>query len=111
MFTQQHGTWGERLRTFQWDAGLVTLLFLKKNTRCSWHNHCKTWNQFTLISGKVGIKTDKGHETILGPKQQFTVEPDIFHEFRVYEDSILEEIAYVCYDESDITREKLGGPL
>ena len=111
MFTQTHGTWGERLRTFSWDGGITAILFLKKNTRCSWHFHKKTWNQFVCITGRIGIKTDKGYTTELLPKQMFEVEPGVKHEFQVYEDSIVEEIAYTKYDEADIQRETLGSVL
>ena len=111
MFTQTHGTWGERLRTFSWDGGIVTILFLKAKERCSWHYHNMTWNRFVCITGEIGIKTDKGHITRLGPKQMFEVEPDVWHEFQVYKDSIVEEIAYTKYDESDIERKELGSRL
>jgi quercetin dioxygenase-like cupin family protein len=108
---QTHGTWGERLRTFRTNDALITLLFLKSGNRCSWHKHVAAFNKFTVASGKIGILTDKGYETILTAKQEFTVDPGVKHEFRVYEDSIVEEIAYVQYDEHDIQRETLGGPL
>ena len=112
MFTQTHGTWGERLRTFAWDGGLCTILFLRPNQRCSWHSHKQVWNQFTCISGRLGVKTDKGYTTVLTPKQTFTVEPGVKHVFQTYaEPTIIEEIAYVVYDEQDIDREFLGGPL
>ena len=112
MFTQTHGTWGERLRTFGWDGGIVTILFLRPMQRCSWHTHKATWNQFTCIEGCVGVKTEKGYITKLYPKQTFTVEPGVAHEFQTYEDpAIVEEVAYVRYSESDISRERLGGPL
>ena len=105
-----HGAWGERCRTFSWDGGLVTILFLEPNKRCSWHHHVATWNQFTCISGEVRIKTEKGYITVLGPKQVFTVEPGVQHEFQTGEQSaIVEEIAFVKYDEHDILREKVGG--
>jgi len=40
------------------------------------------------------------------------VEPNVDHEFQTYEEgAIVEEIAYVIYDESDIDRKSLGGPL
>jgi D-lyxose ketol-isomerase len=71
-----------------------------------------TWNRFTVISGKLGVKTDKGHTTVIGPKQMFEVEPGVKHEFQTYEEpAIVEEVAYVKYDEHDIQRERLGGPL
>jgi quercetin dioxygenase-like cupin family protein len=109
---QLHGIWGNRLKTFQWDGGLVTLLFLEPKKRCSWHKHERTFNQFTCIKGKFGIKTDKGYTTILTKKQTFTVEPAVFHEFQTYDEpAIIEEIAYIKYEEHDIIREKLGGDL
>ena len=108
---QQHGTWGDRLRTFQSDNCLVTLLFLKPKRRCSWHYHVTAFNQFTVISGKLGVKTEHGL-TMVYPKQCFTVSPGIYHEFQTYDKpTIIEEVAYVKYDEHDIQRTKLGGTL
>jgi quercetin dioxygenase-like cupin family protein len=112
MFTMTHGTWGERLRTFEWDGGIVTLLFLQPHQRCSWHSHKNTFNRFTCISGTLGIKTDKGYTTKITPKQMFEVEPNITHEFQTYEEpTIVEEVAYVQYDDRDIERYELGGEL
>ena len=105
-----HGSWGERLRTFRWDGGLVTLLFLEPRRRCSWHSHKASYNQFTVISGTLGVRTDKGYTSKIGAKQVFTVEPGVMHEFLTYDDPcIVEEIAFVSYDENDIQRERLGG--
>jgi mannose-6-phosphate isomerase-like protein (cupin superfamily) len=107
-----HGTWGERWRTFGWSGGLATILYLEPNRRCSWHSHRAAWNQFFVISGCLGVKTDKGYTTRLSEKQVFTVEPGVFHEFRTYDlPTIVEEIAFVKYDENDIHRECLGGPV
>lgn len=112
MFTQTHGSWGERMRTFRWDGGIVTLLFLRPNQRCSWHSHNSQWNRFTVIEGKLGIKTGKGYTTVIHRKQSFEVEPGIWHEFQTYDEHcVVEEIAYVKYDEHDIDRETLGGAL
>ena len=108
---QQHGTWGDRLRTFQNDNCLVTILFLKPNRRCSWHYHKTVWNQFTVISGELGVKTEHGLTKVY-QKQCFTVAPGIYHEFQTYKDPVIvEEVAFVKYDEHDIERKKLGGPL
>lgn len=107
-----HGSWGNRLKTFQWDGGLVTILFLEPNQRCSWHEHNAAYNQFTCIEGKVGIKTDKGYTTWLTERQVFTVEPGVKHEFQTSDEgAVVEEIAYVKYDSSDIHRDTVGGPL
>ena len=112
MFTQTHGSWGERLRTFSWDGGIVTLLWLRPWQRCSYHHHNETWNRFTVISGELGVLTDKGQTTHITSKQMFEVEPGVKHEFQsYYEPVIVEEIAYVKYNEKDIIREALGGEL
>ncbi len=109
---QVHGTWGNRLKIFEWSGGLVTILWLEPNKRCSWHKHNTSFNQFTCISGELGIKTDKGYVTKLGPKQTFTVEPGVYHEFQTYDEpTLIQEIAYVRYNEADIKREKTGGAL
>jgi quercetin dioxygenase-like cupin family protein len=109
---QTHGTWGERLRTFEWSGGIVTILFLQPSHECSWHKHIASYNKFTCISGKVVIETDKGYKTELFPKQEFTVEPGVMHKFiTVDEYAVVEEIAYCKYNEHDIQREKLGGPV
>lgn len=112
-----HGTWGERVRTFRTDNALVTILYLSPHKRCSWHSHKMCSNQFFCISGQLGIKTDVGPNgqrpvTVIGPKQAFTVKPGITHEFQTYDEpTIIEEIAYVKYEENDIFREQLGGDL
>ena len=109
---QFHGTWGNRLVTFNWSGGLVTLLWLEPNHRCSWHSHKTAWNQFTVITGMLGVKTDKGYTTFIKPKQCFTVEPGVKHEFRTYDaPTVIQEVAYVEYDKNDIDREVIGGLL
>jgi len=110
--TQTHGTWGERMATFRWDGGLVTILWLKPYSRCSYHYHNTAYNRFTVISGKLKVKTEKGHTTILLPRQQFDCEPSLLHEFQTdSEPTIIEEIAFVRYDESDIVRDTLGSTI
>jgi len=107
-----HGTWGNRCVTFEWDGGIATVLFLEPNQRCSYHLHKTTWNQFFVIQGKLGVTTDKGYTTVLGPRQVFTVEPGIEHEFLTYDEpTIVEEIAFVKYNPGDIDRRRLGGPV
>jgi len=107
-----HGTWGERIRTFEWDGGIVTILALEPNRRCSWHRHITAYNQFYVISGILGVKTDKGYTTKLNPGQSFTVDPGVYHEFQTYDDpAVIEEIAFVSYDANDIQRTTLGGAL
>ncbi len=107
-----HGTWGNRTRTFEWDGGIATILVLEPKKRCSWHYHNTAYNQFYVISGKLGVKTDKGYTTVLSPGNSFTVEPGVYHEFQTYEEpAVIEEIAYVKYDTGDIHRKQLGGDL
>ena len=112
---RQHGTWGERVRTFKTDNCLVTILYLKANKRCSWHKHSTAYNQFFVIKGKLGVRTNIGPEqetdtAIVEEGQSFIVKPGIHHEFITYDEpTTIEEVAYVKYDESDILRTRLGG--
>jgi len=102
--------WGERWLLRQDSTHAVSFLKLKKNTRCSWHVHQQKYNLFVVLSGKVGIKTEHG-EIVLETGQEFTVNPGMFHEFRVYEDSEMIEEMFVSYNEADIQRETLGSVL
>jgi mannose-6-phosphate isomerase-like protein (cupin superfamily) len=110
-----HGTWGVRTRTFETNDTLVTILRLKPQKRCSWHSHKTAYNQFYVIEGKLGVKTDIGPDdqrqvTVINPGQSFTVAPGVTHQFMTHElPTVIEEIAYVRYDSSDIHRKQLGG--
>ena len=115
MVNQFHGTWGRRVVTFQTDAMIATILFLRPNKRCSWHYHKTAFNQFYVIKGRVYVKSDIGPEGELNTTQLdeghvFTVQPGVRHEFSTDTlGAVVEEIAYVKYDASDIYREVLGG--
>jgi len=102
--------WGERYLLRKDSTHAISYLKLKKKTRCSWHKHEQKFNLFFVIKGKVGIKTEYG-EIVLTDGQELTVEPGLFHEFRVYEDSLMLEEMFVKYDESDIQRKNLGSKL
>lgn len=107
-----HGTWGRRIRIFQDDHTLTTVLYLEPNKRCSWHYHNTRTDQFFVISGKMGVKTDKKYTTILTEGQSFTVEPGVKHEFQTYDkEAVVIEISYTKYDDSDIHRIEDGGDL
>jgi len=109
---QTHGTWGNRIRIHQSDTGLVTHLVLEPWQRCSYHFHKKQYNKFYVISGILGVKTDKGYTTKVTKGQMFTVEPEVTHEFQTYFDPTeIIEIAWVEFDEHDIYRQTLGGAL
>lgn len=70
-----------------------------------------------MVTGCLGVKTEIGpgattEVTKLFQKQSFIVGPGINHEFITYDKpTIVEEIAYVQYDESDIHRLQLGGDI
>jgi mannose-6-phosphate isomerase-like protein (cupin superfamily) len=65
------------------------------------------------LSGKIGIVTEElegvKREVILSEGDCFTIPPNRWHEFRIYEDSDVIEEMYVRYDELDIQRDKIGG--
>lgn len=112
-----HGTWGSRVVTWEDDSKLVAILYLEPKKRCSWHKHCHAYNQFFVISGELVVKTDIGPDnqrnyTTVKEGQGFNVGPGVYHEFRTNDlPTIVEEIAYVKYDSSDINRKLLGGDI
>ena len=107
--TLHHGTWGDRETVFGNSTCLVTVLYLQPNKRCSWHKHEKAFNQFYVVSGVLGVKTENGLTKIM-EGCDFVVAPGIMHEFQTYaEKTTIVEVCYVEYDHSDIIREKLGG--
>jgi mannose-6-phosphate isomerase-like protein (cupin superfamily) len=111
----QHGTWGVRTRVHENPYELHTILYLKKEKRCSWHKHDHSYNTFYVISGELTVKTDIGPEhqyTTITQGQSFTVRPGVFHEFRTGNaDTTIYEVAFVKYDNGDIHREELGGDI
>jgi mannose-6-phosphate isomerase-like protein (cupin superfamily) len=106
--------WGERWMVREDSTHTTNILKLKAGYRCSWHRHQCKHNLFALIEGKVMIFMKVGHVmkcVTLSPGDSFTVSPGQWHEFRVLEDGIMVEEMYVQYDDEDIEREKLGGPI
>ena len=111
MIERQQKTWGQRTKIFENDLCEVCLLQLVPKQRCSWHSHKGKINQFYVIEGELGIKTEWG-ETILGPEEFFTIFPPDRHEFQTHEKPAkVIEVAFVKLDPEDIQREILGGPL
>lgn len=106
---REHKIWGERWKCRNDSTHESSLLFLKPNTRCSWHGHREKYNLFVVVYGRVGIVTEFG-ETLLERGESFTVDPGCKHEFRAYKDSLMFEEMYVEYASGDIQRnmEKLG---
>ena len=108
--------WGERWMVREDSVHTTNILKLKKGFRCSWHRHQCKYNLFAVIKGSVEIIVDEGddccnYKTVLNEGDDFVVAPDTWHEFRVLEDGIMVEEMYVQYDDEDIEREKLGGPI
>lgn len=103
--------WGTRQRLIENEKTEVDLLYLDKDTACSIHSHTNKINRFILIHGNVHIKTDLGTYE-LRYDEPFDCEPPLKHQFIVYENSIMIEIAYVKdgqIENSDIKRVKQGG--
>ena len=104
-------TWGEKWSLFQNDLCEVSILELKPFQRCSWHTHTSKWNQFFVLEGVLFIKVEDGIVKI-EKGQIFTTRPGEWHEFQTREErTLMQEIMFVKYDENDIQREILGGPL
>ena len=104
-------TWGEKWTIFQNDLNELSVLYLVPKQRCSWHNHQTKFNLFFVVEGELFIKTE-WDIAIVKKGQIFTTKPGEYHEFQTQEKSaIVIEVMYVQYDENDIYRQTLGGPL
>ena len=106
-----HKTWGDRVRVHRNDLAEVSYLDLMPNQRCSWHTHKTKFNQFFVVEGEIFIKTDWGLSSVT-KGQVFTTRPGEWHEFQTgnFPAKVI-EVMYVQYDEADIIRKDLGGPL
>jgi mannose-6-phosphate isomerase-like protein (cupin superfamily) len=108
-----HKIWGERRRIHLDDKNEIDLLYLKRDTFCSTHNHKAKHNKFIVVSGKVRIESEYGNVS-LSPNDSWTVEAPLKHRFYAEEDSIMIEMAYVTkgnIDPDDINRESQGGMI
>jgi len=106
--------WGERWMVREDSTHTTNILTLKAGYRCSWHRHTCKYNLFAVISGVVEIDAERNGcrtTTELYEGQALTVEPGVWHEFRVIEDGLMLEEMYVEYDDTDIDRMKIGGPM
>jgi len=104
-------TWGEKWNIFQNDLCEVSVLYLKPNQRCSWHNHNTKYNLFFVIDGEINIKTEWG-TALIKQGQIFTTRPGEWHEFQTTENkATVVEVMFVQYDSEDINRKEIGGPL
>lgn len=103
--------WGVRKRLLILNQAEVDLLYLEKNSRCSWHFHKKKHNYFYNISAKIKIVTELG-DKILNKGEHLTVLAGVKHCFEVLESGIMLEVAYVNngnIDSNDINRQIQGG--
>lgn len=103
--------WGIKQRIHSDNNNEIDLLQLKKNSFCSVHFHKEKINKFVLISGKVEIISELGTK-ILAINESFEVHPELTHQFKALEDSIMIEIAYTVgsnISPKDIIRKIEGG--
>jgi len=111
--------WGKKDTIFRGNNVVIDILYLKKDTFCSWHYHNTKYNKFIVLSGKVRIEfLDKLEMAVLenGSNSDYLfVNPLKKHRFVVLEDSVVIEIMYTTNNqqlcEDDIVRSKQGGKI
>lgn len=99
--------WGRNTEIFHNDTVSVNFLELVKGGVCSWHFHRHKHNIFSLVSGKVLIKTEH-NEIPLEPGNSILVQSPMKHQFEALEDSKMIEVMFVQYMSEDIIRETQG---
>lgn len=105
--------WGERRRIHLDDKNEIDLLYLKKDTFCSTHNHTNKINKFYVVSGCVRIETEFG-SCVLTANQSWVARPPLKHRFCAEADSVMIEMAFVKdgkIDPTDILRISQGGKI
>ena len=105
--------WGLRKRILLTETSEIDLLYLRKNSFCSTHNHKIKINKFIVIEGKVRIESEYGKIT-LTKNESFEIRPPLNHRFYALEDSVMIECAYVengKIDANDINRKSQGGRI
>jgi dTDP-4-dehydrorhamnose 3,5-epimerase-like enzyme len=115
--------WGKKDTIFKENNVAVDILYLKKNTFCSWHYHSTKYNKFVVQSGRIRIEIidpsmPKGYGVELDKDSGYDyviVNPKKEHRFVVLEDSVVIEIMYTDKDnplyDDDIVRSKQGGKI
>lgn len=104
--------WGERWLVRKDSTHAVSGLLIKAGYRCSWHVHETKFNIFVVLRGQIRLiisEMGKRVPVVLKAGESFVIKPGQWHEFQGVEDAIVIEEMFVKYDESDITREIVGG--
>ena len=110
--------WGYKETVYRDEKRQIDILYLKKDTFCSWHYHHNKINQLILLNGRVNISLETNLKKInyeLCLYNGAFIFPLSLHQFVVLEDSIMVEISYVKEGkldyEGDIIRLKQGGGI
>jgi len=106
-----HKTWGQKWAIFKNDTCETSVLYLNPGQRCSWHKHQSKYNMFFVVAGDINVKHEWG-TTHVAQGQTFTTAPGEWHEFQTINvPATIIEVMYVQYNDDDIERKTLGGPI
>ena len=115
--------WGQRTQIYSDGKVEVYLLDVKpvdgKPVVCSLHHHTMKYNQFNVVSGRLGVehggKADKedpmhviGGNWQLNPGDQYIVPPNEVHRFVVIEPDLVIETTWADEITEDIHRRDVG---
>lgn len=106
--------WGLTQEIFRHNNVSIHRIEVKKGGYCSTHKHLYKFNMFYVEQGRLRVKVwkkdyDLCDETVIGPGEATTAEPEERHMFLALEDTVAFEIYYTENLDSDIVRENCGG--
>lgn len=103
--------WGKKKRLLETSTVVVDMLFLDKDSFCSWHYHDFKYNMFIVLEGEVSIELEN-RIIDLSKDGNYIVEPKIKHRFISHSNAKAIEVMYTKpVLEDDIIRSKQGGKI
>jgi len=115
--------WGKKRTMFKGNNVQIDILYLKKDTFCSWHYHNTKYNKFVVQNGRIRVEIidqqmPKGYGVELDRDSGYDyviVNPKKEHRFVALEDAVVIEIMYTDKDKTlyndDIVRSSQGGKI
>lgn len=107
---KQGKLWGFTNKILEINNVSIHRLSIDKDQSCSKHYHMHKYNMFYVESGKLEIivwqkNPDIIEKTILTSNEINLIKPQIYHQFKALENSIVYEIYYAKLEDEDIYRE------
>ena len=107
----ENKVWGKKQRLLETSTVVVDMLFLDKDSFCSWHYHDFKYNMFIVLEGEVSIELENDIK-LIKKDESYIIDPKIKHRFLTRCKAKAIEVMYTKpVLEDDIIRSKQGGKI